>query len=71
MATDIRNARKYLQQGDISALSKELEVSQQHIHAVINGRSPKLEIKLAVLRLADQRKREAQEIEQLNKSLSA
>jgi hypothetical protein len=69
MAIDISSAKKYLQQGDIAAIAKNLNVSKNHVHKVIAGKAPKLEITLAVLRKAEQRKRESEEIERLQKAL--
>jgi hypothetical protein len=69
MSTDLIKVKRHFIAGDIAALSRELKVTQSYIHRVISGKAQNREITLAILRKAEERKQEAEEIERLQQSL--
>ena len=69
MATDLKKVKHHFIPGDIAALSRELKTTQSYIHRVISGKANNREITLALLRKAEERKKEAEEINRLQKSL--
>ena len=71
MTTDISAARHYLQRGDIKAIAEQLGISAMHVHNVVSGRNENPTIALAVLKKAQARKKEAEEIDRIKKSLAS
>ena len=70
MHTNLKKVKElYLQHGDVPELAKELNCSPSLIRHVISGRRQNRDITLAVLRKAEQRKQESEEIERLQNSL--
>ena len=69
MSTDLTKAKQHLAYGDIARLARELKTTQSYVHRVISGKAYKPEIAIAVLRKAEQRRQEAEEVKHLQQAL--